>query len=267
MLTTTVLGLKYGYDVGESVAPEDWDALIHSLEDMNAAAELFPEGIFDPAHFNGTTTTGTLIVPVSNGMGVLGAVGNRRFVRNPDPVDTPALPASEATVYVWLKPDGTLFASDDVLQKPANSHLIGIAATNATEVTAWDSNPPGRVNISTVLPPYVTFTVGVEASNAIDVVVQFKDSAGNNLLQNSAVLLWLSDAAAGVESGTAPTGGWAAQAGLKLADEVANLRGYFLAPSGTGALTVRITHTGAKTWYLNALLGNRVYSSGAIAFT
>ncbi|HEU4753960.1 MAG TPA: hypothetical protein VFU47_12700, partial [Armatimonadota bacterium] len=138
--------------------------------------------------------------------------------------------------------------------------------------TDLDPLPAAEVNlINTLLgtiadlAPQATITVGAEAANVIQVSVQFKDAGGNNLAQRMGALCWLADAANAAETAAAPSGGWAAGVGYKLADEITNKRGRFQSDA-TGLLRVDITEAAAKTFYLHVAVGARVFVSGAITF-
>jgi hypothetical protein len=119
-------------------------------------------------------------------------------------------------------------------------------------------NAAGRV-------PNVTLTVGAEASNVIQVSIQFKKPNAANLSQREGALIWLSDAANTAPTSDPPSGGWAAGVGYKIHDLTSGVVGYF-ASDANGLIRVDITEAAADTWYLHALVGNQVYVSGAITF-
>ncbi len=78
---------------------------------------------------------------------------------------------------------------------------------------------PGRRKISALRSPYysnhvgsISFTVGVEGSNAINVAMQFKDTGGSDLAARGAVNCWLSKDANGdtlLPPHLMPAGGYA----------------------------------------------------------
>lgn len=115
------------------------------------------------------------------------------------------------------------------------------------------------------LLPNVSIAVGAESTDVIQVSVQFRDAANNNLAERMAALCWLGDTANSALTGTAPSGGWAAGVGYKLADDVTNKKAVF-ASDATGLVRIDITEAGTPTFYLHVLFDGRVYVSGAITF-
>lgn len=113
--------------------------------------------------------------------------------------------------------------------------------------------------------PNANITVGSKTSTTIPVSVQFRDFANNNLGQRMAARVWLADSANAAPTTTAPDGGWSVTAGYKVNELTANVVGEF-ASDGSGLVTLNITQSTTRTWYLNVVVGNRVYASGAIAF-
>jgi hypothetical protein len=113
-------------------------------------------------------------------------------------------------------------------------------------------------------------TVGTEAGNAIDVAIQLKDRNGNALAEAALAVVWLSDASKGDVCATAPTGGWAAKAGTDtklLVALTANKAAIALADKDDGIVSVTITDSGVKTFYINAQIpGDPRIVSAAVAF-
>lgn len=113
--------------------------------------------------------------------------------------------------------------------------------------------------------PTVTITVGAESLDTIEVTAQAKDAAGNNLAERVTMTWWLSDSAHALPTATAPGGTWSVLA-YSVAEWTAKVCGV-AASDANGLVTWGINHVGARTWYLHVAIGDRVYVSGAIAFT
>lgn len=154
----------------------------------------------------------------------------------------------------------------------ARACIIAEVDTSASAITAIRMTTTagrGGVVANTAIVaavPTCTIAVGAEASNVKPVSVQFKDLAGVDLGARVGALMWLADAANAGETATAPNGGWTAGVGYKLTDMVAGKSAVFVSDAA-GLARVNITHTATGTWYLHALVGSRVYVSGAITFT
>lgn len=137
----------------------------------------------------------------------------------------------------------------------------------ALELTI-DNDPPGkfawgaaaRQGLGTPL-----ITVGAEASNVIQVTLQLRGLQHDSQAYRGAVLVWLADSAQAAETATAPSGSWVAGVGYKLADEVTDKRAWFVAGTG-GSIRIDITHSGAHTYYLHALVDGIVYTK-VVTFT
>jgi hypothetical protein len=112
-----------------------------------------------------------------------------------------------------------------------------------------------------------TFTVGAEAGNARAVAVQLKDANGGNPAKRLVVTAYVSDAATGAGvAAAAPDGGAAVSVGALLAAVVAG-KVLKLISSATGAFTVTLTESTAKTFYLCVILPDgTVKVSPAVAF-
>jgi hypothetical protein len=101
----------------------------------------------------------------------------------------------------------------------------------------------------------VDFTIGVEGSNAITVNLQLKSEKSQNLGVRGSVQLFLSDDENGDSmTATAAAGGIAAGTDGHFTSLVTGKMGIGVSESD-GDLDIVITHaTGAKTWYLVAIL-------------
>lgn len=113
----------------------------------------------------------------------------------------------------------------------------------------------------------VGFTIGAEAANAINVVIQLKDGkTGNDAGERRCVFAYLSDDANGDSlAATAPTGGWAIGTDGLLIPVVAN-KAAFLVSEADGDIDVTITDTGTPTFRLIVVAGGQLHASGAITF-
>lgn len=111
----------------------------------------------------------------------------------------------------------------------------------------------------------VTFTIGAEAANVINVGLQIEGpSQGEAFDGTGGVILWLSDDTAGQTLATAPdtvaigTDGTLVTIGTNL---------YFAICEVDGDIDIDITETLADTFYMNVLMPNgEVITSGAITF-
>lgn len=111
----------------------------------------------------------------------------------------------------------------------------------------------------------VTYTIGAEATNVINVAMQFTDSAGHDIAYPVTVQQYLSDAATGIGLGTAHTSAPAIGTdGAILEFTTASL--IWLAQSEVdGDLDIDFTDTGAGTVYLVTVLPSGAMAvSGAI---
>lgn len=115
------------------------------------------------------------------------------------------------------------------------------------------------------LLPNVSISVGAEAADVIQVSIQFRDAANNNLAERMGAYVWLADAQYGALAAAAPSGGWAAGAGTLVEEHTADKSGEWVSDA-TGLIRVDITEAGAKTLYLHARVGARVFVSGAVTF-
>lgn len=114
----------------------------------------------------------------------------------------------------------------------------------------------------------VTYTIGSEAANVINVGLQLEDQAGDDLAARACVFAYLSDDANGNSNvATAPDGGWAIGTDGLLISVVDN-KAAFLVSEVDGDIDIDITHAaGAKTVYLIVVTptGN-LLPSAAITF-
>jgi len=118
-------------------------------------------------------------------------------------------------------------------------------------------------NISTVT---ATFTVGAEATNAINVAVQLKDGSGTDLARRCALSWYLSSDANGDAVAAATDGGIAIGTDGLLLEWTANVAGLVISEAD-GDIDVTLSETSTGTWYLVLVLpGGNLAVSGAITF-
>lgn len=112
-----------------------------------------------------------------------------------------------------------------------------------------------------------SFTVGTEATNAINVAVQLVDGTGVNVAVRKALPWYLSSAAnGGTRLGTAPNGGTAIGANGSLIESIAELSGLMIF-NASGQADINITDSGTPTMYLVVVMPNGSLAvSGAITF-
>lgn len=112
----------------------------------------------------------------------------------------------------------------------------------------------------------VTFTVGTENTNAINVAIQLSSAAGD-VTEAHALPFYLADDATGLTpSGTAPDGGIAIGADGALIEWTANLSGLAVSEAD-GDIDITLTESGADTWYLVLVLPTgKLAVSDAITF-
>lgn len=110
-----------------------------------------------------------------------------------------------------------------------------------------------------------TLTVGGANTDASrTVTIQLKDNAGNNLAVATGALVWLSDAAGGAASSTAPSTPLSASTGtLVKLDSVGTLG--VAVSNASGVIALVIADASNVTWYVNILAGDgKLYSSAAV---
>ena len=115
----------------------------------------------------------------------------------------------------------------------------------------------------------VSFTIGAESGNTINVAVQIKqDRTGTAITSRRVLDVYFADANTGAAIiGTAPSGGAAIGTnGAILASIVAN-KMYRIVSNASGQFDLTITEAGAKTLYMVVVMPNgRLVVSGAITF-
>jgi hypothetical protein len=107
----------------------------------------------------------------------------------------------------------------------------------------------GKLKAANIDTMSVAFTVGTEATNAINVAMQFYDGAGKELTERKAVHWWLASNAAGDTIASAPSSGIAIGTDGTLIESVNNVSG-ILITEADGDADVTLTDNTTGTWYL-----------------
>ena len=112
-----------------------------------------------------------------------------------------------------------------------------------------------------------SFTIGTEAANVINVVIQLQDAMGNDMAQRNALTCYLSDDANGDSvTGTGPSSESAIGTDGVLELIVAK-KIYYIVSESDGDIDIDFTETGDKTWYLVLVMPDgRLVVSDAIDF-
>lgn len=111
------------------------------------------------------------------------------------------------------------------------------------------------------------FTVGTEATNAINVAIQLKDRVDGGELGEAVALNWyLASAATGQTVASAPDGGIAIGTDGVLIEWTANVSGLVISEAD-GDIDVTLTESSTGTWYLVLVAPDgKLLISGAITF-
>jgi hypothetical protein len=136
--------------------------------------------------------------------------------------------------------------------------------------TRWDiDNCDGdAIRASLDIEWSVEFTVGAEAGNNINVALQVVDALGEDITEAKSFFAWLSDAAGGAPTSTAPDNDVVIGTdGTILLEHTADIV-FELLTESDGDLDLDIGDTvGTPTFYLNVRLADgSIVSSGAITF-
>ena len=146
---------------------------------------------------------------------------------------------------------------DGVTASTAELNILDGGAATATVVMALEGAPRDA--------PLV---VGAEGGGTtINVAIQLKDLAGDDLAVRGSVLAYLSDDANGDSiAAAAPSGGWAIGTDGLLIPVVANKCAQ-LVSEADGDIDVNVVEAGAATWYVILVLPNgKLKASGAVTF-
>ena len=137
---------------------------------------------------------------------------------------------------------------------------------NPTEQTEYKF---GAIRELQELHTSVSFVIGAEAANIINVGIQLKDGkTGVDCGERRSVLIYLSDDANGDSIvATAPSGAVAIGTDGVLHDIGGGSKKVFMAVSeADGDIDINITEVAAKTLYMIVVAGNLLHASAAITF-
>ena len=134
-----------------------------------------------------------------------------------------------------------------------------------TDASGKRSAPPTEFGVLGELYG-ATFTIGTEASNAINVVIQLTDFTGADLATRASIYAYLSDDAEGDDlTGTVVTTETAIGTDGVL-DIVTTKKSYMLTSESDGDIDIDITQTAAQNYYLVLVMPNGSLAvSGIIA--
>jgi hypothetical protein len=126
-----------------------------------------------------------------------------------------------------------------------------------------DNNEIGPFEVA-----YADIVVGTEATNVVNVAIQLKDGADNDIAQRASVYAYLSDDANGDSIvATAPDGGVAIGTD-GIADALTANKSFYLHSESDGDIDIDVTETGADTFYLIVVLPNGTHIvSDVLTFT
>lgn len=181
-------------------------------------------------------------------------------------VDVPG----SGTWMAYIDSDGVL-RMDRSWPAAAVSYLpLAELTLNAGQLTITDARTYAAFRVgrdAALWPLAVTLrvTIGSETAHSIDLTVQVVDGAGQPVSGLFEVHAWLSDSTAGALTSLPPDGGASVTAGTLLVTEVTAKR-WRLVTGTDGACVLRVTHSGARSWYLQGQLGGRIVTSSEIRF-
>lgn len=138
-----------------------------------------------------------------------------------------------------------------------------VAAVNdhASKIDALVSG--GSPSTAALIVGLPSISVAAQASTHRDATIQLKDGAGLALAVKAVGRVWLSDAAGGAATASAPAGGLSFTTGTVVGTETAN-KVVDVISDATGVIVARLTDaTGSinTTWYVNIAIGNQVVSA------
>ena len=116
----------------------------------------------------------------------------------------------------------------------------------------------------------ISFSVGPESSDTIDVDVQINDALGAAIANYFVVTAWLSDSAGGGLTATAPQTAFTVSSVGSQLDQPVTGKMIIGLTGSSGIIRFRVNHTNgasSRTWYLNAEVNGTVYTSDAITIS
>ena len=223
---------------------------VTTITDRRMLAAFHTPQIENPGDITGTPSTTFHIDNDNDGPKLKNASGDLQ-VRNAADDDDADLRCGKLNALDEVQVNGTT-----ALNSSAQAAAVADAIVSAAKLSATLQDQI----------PTCTIQVGNEASDAIDVTVQLKDAAGNNLAEKNLARLWVGDSAKGGACATAPSGGLSVQTGTLLNTMTAD-KHLNVISDGNGAIVLRITDTGTPTYYLMAEFDGKIVASPAITFS
>jgi len=168
--------------------------------------------------------------------------------------NTTGFTAGSLSLYTVVTSGGAFTSATVTDYRPGSAIIAGqcIAAANLQDEVADMMNE-------------VDVTVGVEASNHIDVSIQVLDAQGNDLADYRVLEVWLSDTDDGWETATAPDGGISVETGTAF-DVVTAGKRIRVKTDNAGLAVVRVSETGTPTWYMGIRIQDKAFYSDEITF-
>lgn len=139
--------------------------------------------------------------------------------------------------------------------------LVAAANDHAAKIDALVSG--GAPATAALIVGTPSITVAAQSATHRDATIQLKDGAGLALAVKGVARVWLSDAAGGAPTASAPAGGLSFTTGTVVGTETAN-KVVDVISDATGVIVARLTDaTGSinTTWYVNVAVGNQVVSA------
>jgi len=126
-----------------------------------------------------------------------------------------------------------------------------------------------KSGIERSVPAAITYTIGSEAGNVINVALQALDESGAEVSERCSFMFYLSDDANGDSIlGTAVSGSFVIGTDGVLLWQGATGKGGYLVTESDGDVDLNLTHSGAKSLYFITILPNGTLDASAIiAFT
>ncbi len=121
----------------------------------------------------------------------------------------------------------------------------------------------GDAQVAALIVGTPSITVAAQSSTHRDATIQLKDGSATALAAKAVARVWLSDAAGGAATASAPAGGLSFTTGTVVGTETAN-KVVDVISDATGVIVARLTDaTGSisTTWYVNVAIGNEVVSA------